>query len=486
MSTRGSADGHDLVVVGAGATGLAAARAARSRGRRVLLVEAAQPGGDCTHVGCVPSKALLETARRVQAARSGPEYGFRAPPVVDLAAVADRVAAVVAEVSRDESPQRLRTEGIDLLAARVSFTAPRVLRTDDGRTITAARIVLATGATPAAPPVPGLDTTGYLTNEDVFGLRVLPEQLLVLGGGPLACELAQAFRRLGSQVCVIEAQERLIPREEPEAAAVLRARLEREGVVVRTGVSVAGAGPGATLTLAGGEVLRGSHLLVATGRRPATAGLGLAAAGIETEPDSGRIAVDARLRTSAPGVYAAGDCASPLQFTHTGDAQGRLAAGNALGRRQRGFDTRVIPWVTFTDPEIGHVGLTETQAHARYGERARVVVLPFAGQDRARCSGETDGFVKLIAAPTSPPRRGSRYLDQLVGMTAVCPVGGELVHEAVPLMAARGLAVRLALPVHAYPTWSLSVRLAAAALFGRGGDVAVRPARADGGRWPPE
>lgn len=467
----------DLVVLGAGTSGLAAARAAVGAGRRVALVEAARPGGDCTFTGCVPSKTLLETARRVQAARSGAAYGFRADVEVDFAAVMRRVHATIESVWQDESNDQLAREGIEVVTGHARFTSPEVVETDAGEQLRAERFVVAVGSRAAVPDVPGLAALAPLTNEDVFDLTELPAHLLVLGGGPIGCELAQAFRRLGSQVTLVQSGPRLLPKDDAEAAAVVRAALEREGVVVHTSVQVTAAAPGPVLTLADGRELRGSHLLVAAGRAARTDGAGLDAAGVELE-DNGRVAVDEHLRTSAPHVWAAGDCASPWQFTHAGDEMGRLAARNAFARRPSSFDTRVMPWTTFTEPEVAQVGLTEAQAHERYGERARVAVVPMTRTDRARCAGETDGFVKLIAAPRNAVV-SSRLLFELVGMTAVCPVAGELVAEGALSMHTRGLVGRMAQTVHAYPTWGLSVRIAAATLFGAGGDAGqLRPARA--------
>ncbi|MCW2776896.1 MAG: hypothetical protein JWN17_621, partial [Frankiales bacterium] len=258
---------YDLVVLGAGATGLGAARTAKRAGRSVALVEQHLPGGDCTHYGCVPSKSLLEAARRVQAARSGPAYGFTAEPVVDFAAVMERVQDVVQEIERDESPELLASEGIDLVTGSGTFTGPTTLDVD-GRELRAKRFVVATGSTAAVPPVEGLREVEHLTNRTVFGLREQPSHLLVLGGGPIGVELAQAFRRLGSAVTVVEGAPRLLGREEPEASEVVTRVLEREGVVVRTGVKVVRASAGPTLHLDDGSTLSGSHLLVAVGRTP--------------------------------------------------------------------------------------------------------------------------------------------------------------------------------------------------------------------------
>jgi len=462
---------YDLVVIGAGATGLGAARGARRAGRRVALVEADRPGGDCTHYGCVPSKALLETARRVQAARSGEAYGFSAEVRVDFRAVMERVARVVAEVEQDESPELLASEGIDLLRGWAVVTGPTALEVD-GRPVGFERLVVATGSRASVPPVDGLDAVGHLDNRTVFDLREQPEHLVVLGGGPIGVELAQAFRRLGSQVTLVEGAPTVLSREEPEAADVVTTVLRREGVRVVTGTQVVrasrGPGSGPVLELADGTTVEGSHLLVAVGRTPATDGLGLETAGVAL--DSGRVVTDEHLQ-AADTVWAAGDCTSRLQFTHVGDEQGRLAAGNAFARPGPGpggrgtWDDSGIPWVTFTEPEVGHVGLTEAQAREQHGDRVRVATSWNSTSDRARAAGETDGFVKLVAVPG---RVGGLALGKLVGMTAVGPMAGELIAEGALSMRAGTVVGRLAQTVHAYPTWSLSTRIAAASLFGRG------------------
>jgi len=455
---------YDLAVIGAGATGLAAARGARRAGRRVALVEADRPGGDCTHYGCVPSKALLETARRVQAARSGARYGFSADVTVEFPAVMERVARTVAEIEQDESPDQLAREGIALLRGWGVVTGPDALEVD-GRRTTFERLVVASGSRAAVPPVDGLDAVPYLDNRTVFDLREQPEHLVVLGGGPIGAELAQAFRRLGSEVTLVEAAPRILAREDADAAATLAAVLEREGVHVRTGVQAVRVAPGPVLHLDDGSSISGSHLLVAVGRTPATDGSGLEAAGVRL--DRGRVVTDEHLQAAAT-VWAAGDCTSRLNFTHVGDEQGRLAARNAFARApwQRGsWDDSGIPWVTYTEPEIGQVGLTAEQAVALYGGRVRVATSWNRASDRARTAGETDGFVRLVALPG---RVGGMALGRLVGMTAVGPTAGELVAEGALAMRTGALVGRLAQTVHAYPTWSLSTRVAAAQLFGRG------------------
>lgn len=464
---------YDLVVIGAGATGLSAARSARRDGRRVALVEAARPGGDCTHFGCVPSKALLETARRVQAARNGKAYGFSATVDVDFPRVMDRVHAVIADIERDESPALLESEGIDLLADWGVVTGPTSLDVG-GRRVSFDKLVVASGSRAFVPPVDGLDAVPYLDNKNVFALRELPAHLIVLGGGPIGIELAQAFRRLGAQVTVVEGAPTLLGREEPEAQQAVTAALEREGVVVKVGTKAVRVEPGPVVHLDDGTAVSGSHLLVAVGRTPATDGLGLETAGVRL--DRGRVVTDEHLR-AADTVWAAGDCTSRLQFTHVGDEQGRMAARNAfagpLPWKRGSWDERVVPWVTFTEPEVGHVGLTESQAYEQHGAKAVVSIAWDRDGDRGRTAGETDGFVKLIAVPGPV---GGLVTGKLVGMTAVGPMAGELIAEGALSMRSGSVVGRMAQTIHAYPTWSLTTRYAAAQFFDRGRSPA-RPAR---------
>ena len=474
---------YDLIVLGAGAGGLGAARAGRKAGRTVALIDPAAPGGECTHYGCVPSKTLLEATRRHAAADR--------VTGMDVAAVMAQVARVVAAVSDDESPAVLAGEGIDLIRGWARMLTADTVEVN-GRRLEAARVVLATGSSALLPPIPGLAETPYLDNRSVFALRDRPRHLGVLGGGAIGCELAQAFARLGSTVTIVEAGPRLLAHEEPEASQVLRRVLERDGVSVRTGTAatriVPTAGGESTVHLDGGATVAASHLLVAAGRAPVTDGLGLDAAGVAVDP-RGQIVTDAYLRTTARGVYAVGDCAARLKLTHVADEQGRLAAGNAFAGRLLGrllpavaggrgaWSDTAIPWVTFTDPEIARVGMSEAQAYAAYGPRALVSVVPMAGMDRARCAAEPDGFVKLIAVPGRWLR--GRVFCKPVGMTAVAGPAGELIAETALAIRAGILLARLAQTVHAYPTWSIATRLAAASFFGEQHGISARPARPD-------
>ncbi|MPZ27466.1 MAG: FAD-binding protein [Micromonosporaceae bacterium] len=450
--------GYDLVVIGGGAAGLGAARAAARARARVLLVSDGPPGGDCTFYGCVPSKTLIEAA--------GQRLAYPA--------AAQRVRDVVARVAATESAETLRGEGIEVMLGRARLlSASQVLV--DGHRVQAGAIVLATGSRPAVPPIPGLATAGYLTNETVFDLAELPASLAVLGGGPIGCELAQAFARLGSRVTLVEAADRLLPREEPQASWTVARVLVRDGVEVRTGASVEKVDPDGRLALAGGEQIATDRLLVAVGRTPATDDLDLPAAGVATD-DQGNVSTDEFLRTTAKGVCTVGDVTGRLQLTHAAYEMGRVAVGNLLGGRRlwpRRYRPHATPWVTFTDPEVGRVGLTEAQAADRMSG-ARVAYLPLSEVDRAVAADRTDGFVKLIAGP----RRllGNLGGGRIVGATIVADRAGEMIHEPALAMATRMFAGRLAAATHAYPTWSYAVQLAAAQLVMEIGGRSARPA----------
>jgi len=463
-------DRYDMIVIGAGAGGLAAARSGNSRGN-IALVEAERPGGECTFTGCVPSKTLVDVAGRVARFRDRGHLGIRGDVQVDLLRVLRHVREVVEEIARDESPEMLRTEGINLIEGRARFLDPHAVEVS-GRVLRSERFVIAVGARPEIPAIHGLDDLPILTNRTIFTLEETPHRLAIVGGGSVGCELAQAFARLGVGVSLLEANERVLSTEEPEASDTVRRVLERDGVDVRTGMRLSQGLPGPTLELGSGERIDASHVLITAGRRPRTEDLGLEAAGVNTD-EHGSIVVDNRSRTSAQHIYAVGDCAHHLKFTHVADEQGRMAARDAFSRRPHRLDDSSLPRVTFTDPEVGRVGMTEHRAYERFGERARVAVMPIGYTDRGRCSGERDGFVKLIAAPA----RFSRTLGggRLVGMTAVCSTGGELIAEGALAMRNGMLAGRIAQTVHAYPTWSIVVRQAAAQWF----VGLARPARSD-------
>ena len=447
----------DLVVIGGGAAGLAAARAAQRRGATVTLVSDSPLGGDCTFTGCVPSKTLLNAAYRGDTFEEA------------MAAVHRNVESIAA----DESFDVVRGEGIDALDGRATFIDRNSIDVD-GRSIRARRFVVATGAKPSIPPIPGLDALRVLTSERLFTLATLPRRLTILGGGPIGVEMAEAFARLGSQVTVIEAMDRIIPREEPESSAVIAEFLEQLGVTIRTHTSCTAVEHSldhTTLTFDVGATLECDALLVSVGRTPSSAGLGLEAIGVRTS-DRGFIEVDNRLRTSVRTIFAAGDVAQTLQFTHVADETGRMAVANALSRVPvRRFHPEWMPAVTFTSLEVAHVGVLESEVGH---DQARVAYLPMIEFDRARISGDTRGFVKII----TEPRRLSRHRlgGAIVGATIVAPRAGEMLAEIVLAMRTGMWPARLVMTTHAYPTWGLAVPQTVAQLFGEFGGRTARKA----------
>ena len=444
-------DEVDLVVIGGGTAGLIAARTAVSLGARVTLVEAERTGGDCLWTGCVPSKTLIAAAAAAHRTRSGGPGIDPMEPKIDFPAVLARVRAAIAHIEPDDSPETLRAAGIDVVHGQARFTGSRTLDID-GQPVRFRRAIVATGSAPAMPPIPGLADVAPLTSDTVWELTDLPARLVVLGGGPIGCELGQAFARLGAQVTIVEAEVRLVPREEPQASTVLAARLAAEGIQVHTHTTltqVTGA-PGAItceITGPGGPAtVEADRILAATGRHPRSDGLGLDTAGVRTDP-RGYVTVNRRLRTSNPRVYAAGDITGAPAFTHIAALHGSIAASNALLGPLRAVDHDRMPWVTFTDPEIAHVGLTETEARDRHGDAIRVRSLPHARLDRAVTENDTDGLTHIVLDAKG----------RVLGATIVAPRAGEMITELAILVARQRRLRDLASVVHPYPSWSQAV-----------------------------
>ncbi|HUS54534.1 MAG TPA: FAD-dependent oxidoreductase [Thermohalobaculum sp.] len=446
----------DICIIGAGSGGLSVAAGATQMGANVVLIEAHKMGGDCLNYGCVPSKALIAAAKAAHAHRSSAPLGIAAhEPEVDYGAVMDHVQRTIATIAPHDSVARFEGLGVRVIQAHGSFTGPAEVTAGD-TVVTARRFVIATGSSPAIPPIPGLDTTPYLTNETLWDLRELPATLIVIGGGPIGVELAQAHRRLGSRVIVLEAFTAL-GREDPEIAAVALAHLRAEGVVIRDRAKVAevsGSAGAIRVTLEGGEIVEGTHLLVATGRRTNVEGMGLEIAGIDFDRRGVSVGKDLR-SVSNRRVYAIGDVAGGLQFTHVANYHAGLVIRSALFRLPVTSRTDHIPRVTYTDPEIAQVGMTEAEAVEQHGSAIEVHRFPFIENDRALAEGKAYGLVKAVIG------RGGR----IVGCSIVGPQAGELIHPWA-LALASGLKIKaMAGYVAPYPTLGEAGKRAAGAYY---------------------
>ncbi len=466
----------DLCVIGGGAAGLVVAAGGAQLGAKVVLVEkSGRLGGDCLWHGCVPSKALLASARTAQTMRNARRFGLEAvTPAIDLPRVMQRVRRVIEQIGEHDDPERFRGLGIELVFGSGRFTSPAAFEVD-GRAITARRFVIATGSRPAVPKLPGLEVAPYLTSDTLFALAEAVPELIVLGGGPTGCEMAQAFARLGSRVTLIESGAHVLSREDADLAEVIATRLRDEGVTIHNhchAVAVDRGDRGITLHTRHGNdhrghqrgqsrliasvtgkpvphsdqttltpLVHGTHLLVTTGRRANVEGLGLEAAGVVLQ--DGRIRTDARLRTSAPHIFACGDVTGPYQFTHMAEHQAGVVLRNALFRLPAKVETRAVPWCTFTDPELARVGLSEHEAKQE-GIRHRVFRFPFFGIDRARTDAEVEGLAKIVTTP-----RG-----RLLGAAIAGPQAGELIHEYALAIKKRMKAADLSGVIHIYPTLS--------------------------------
>lgn len=448
----------DICVIGAGSAGLLVAAGASQLGAETVLIEAGRMGGDCLNYGCVPSKALIAAAAAAAALRRAPEFGVEpgGVPRVDFARVHAHVHAAMAAIAPNDSVARYEGMGARVIPAVGRFADARTVIAGEA-VIRARRFVIATGARPFMPPLPGLDTVPYLTNETVFELTDRPAHLLVMGGGPIGCELAQAFRRLGAEVSVVEMQT-ILPKDDPEAVDIVRRRLRAEGVALYEAARVVRAektARGVRLTVERDgtqQVIDGSHVLAAVGRRASVEGLGLDAAGIDHKPAG--ITVDARLRTSNRRIYAIGDVTGGLQFTHMAGHHAGVVIRNALFRLPAKVETRAVPWVTYTDPELAQVGLSEAAARAA-GHDIRILRAGFAENDRAVTERSRDGFVKAIT-----DRRG-----RILGATIVGPHAGELIQPWILAIRSRLRVGAFAGMIAPYPTLGEASKRAAGNFF---------------------
>jgi pyruvate/2-oxoglutarate dehydrogenase complex dihydrolipoamide dehydrogenase (E3) component len=436
---------YDLVVVGGGTGGLVSALIAAGAGARVALVERERTGGDCLWTGCVPSKSLIAAASLAHRIRHADAVGLApADPEIDFAQVMGHVHAAIEAIEPQDSPERLKQAGVDVIKASARFTGPGRIDAD-GRELRWRSAIIATGSRPLVPPIPGLGDADPLTTDTLWELRELPRRLVVLGGGPVGCELAQGFARLGSQVTLIEMADRLLLKEEPQAGELIASRLRDEDVDVRLGQRARDVRPGdgdaSALILDGSaEAVAFDRIIVATGRAPSTDDLGLDTVGLDVD-GNGAIAVDRHLRTSARGIFAVGDVTGLLPFTHVAAHHARVATPNALFKA-RGKVSRALPWVTFTDPEVARVGMTESDARERWGARVQLARYEYATLDRAITAGEAYGFAKLVG-----DARG-----RLVGATVAAPGGGDAIAELTAWVSDKAKIGDVSRTVHAYPT----------------------------------
>lgn len=448
---------RDLVIIGGGAGGLVVASVAAQLGLKVTLVEkAAKLGGDCLHYGCVPSKTLIHTARVASLMRRGTDFGLPAyEPDVEMARVSDHVQSVIERIQEHDDPERFRGYGCEVLFGAATFLDEHRIQVND-REIEGRRFVIATGSQPFIPPVRGLEETGCLTNEDLFSLRELPVRLIVLGGGPVGLEMAQAFARLGSVVTVVERLPHLLPQEDPEVADALQAQLESEGMTIHTSTTVERVsrnGDETRVECSNGVVLSTDALLVAVGRRPVVEGLGLDKAGVIHTAMG--IQVDRRQRTSRRHIFACGDVCGPYPLTHIAEYHAGIVISNAIFRIPKKTDYRVVPWVTYTDPELARVGMTEQQAREK-GIEPVILRFPFRQIDRALTDRQEAGFAKLVV-----------HKGRVLGASILGGHAGELIHEIVLAMKTGARIADISATIHAYPTLAQVHRRAVNTWYGR-------------------
>ena len=448
---------YNLVVIGAGTAGLVTAAGAAGLGAKVALVERHLMGGDCLNVGCVPSKAVIRASRAAAQVRNASLFGTKAGEgvSVDFPFVMERMRRVRAGISRHDSAERFRSLGVDVFLGEARFSGPDTIAVG-GKTLRFKRAVIATGARAAAPRIEGIEEAGYLTNETVFSLTELPRRLAVIGAGPIGCELAQAFQRLGAQVTLVEVGPQILSREDQDAAGILFDAMVRDEVDIRLNTTVE------RVSIQGNEkllrlhnhireeVLAADHILIGVGRAPNVEGLDLHAVGVEYDTRNG-VHVNDQLQTTNPRIYACGDVCLPYKFTHTADAAARIVIQNALFFGRKKTSALVIPWCTYTSPEIAHVGMYARDAKAK-GMTTDTYYVPFSAVDRAVADGEEEGFVKILT------QQGT---DRILGATIVGSHAGDMISEITLAMTAKAGLSRIAETIHPYPTQAEAIKKAA-------------------------
>jgi pyruvate/2-oxoglutarate dehydrogenase complex dihydrolipoamide dehydrogenase (E3) component len=445
---------YNLVVIGGGTAGLVSAAGAAGLGAKVALVERHLLGGDCLNYGCVPSKAIIRSSRLAADFRDAARFGFTAPlsTDVDFSAVMERMRALRAAISRHDAAARFRDLGVDVFLGEARFSGPRTIEVA-GQTLNFSRAVIATGARAVDPPVPGLPEAGYLTNETVFSLTQRPRRLLVMGGGPLGCEFAQAFQRLGCRVTLLHKYDRIMNREDADAAQLVQQILVRDGVQL-----ILAAKTVQVLKTGGGKLVRYEcagqpgeievdEILAGAGRAPNVENLGLEEAGVRYDKREG-VVVNDRLQTTNRRIYAAGDVCLQYKFTHLADASARIVIQNALFLGRKKLSALTIPWCTYTDPEVAHVGINAAEAD-KQGIQIQTFIKPLSEVDRAVVDGETEGMVKILL------KRGS---DKILGATIVARHAGEMISEITLAMLGKIGLGAMASVIHPYPTQAEAIR----------------------------
>ncbi|WP_246162722.1 dihydrolipoyl dehydrogenase family protein [Sphingorhabdus lacus] len=449
---------RNLIVIGAGSAGLVSAYIAAMVQAKVTLIEAHQMGGDCLNTGCVPSKALIKSARVAHLVSEAARFGIKtSAPTVDFQAVMQRIREVIAAIEPHDSVERFTGLGVECVQGYARFIDPWTVEIDGNSRLTAQSFIIATGAAPLIPPLPGVENSGYLTSETLweeFAKRPAPpERLVILGGGPIGCELAQSFQRIGAQVTIVEMAERLLLKEDPAAAALVTARLHSDGVEILTGHKAVRFETNKCLMVEGPEGERRlafEDVIIAVGRKPRIAGFGLEELGLVAD---GKLPVDGFLRTNIPHILCAGDVAGKQQLTHGGSHEAWYASVNALARPFKKYqaDYRVLPRVTYTEPELASVGLTEAEAFQK-GVAFEVTRYDLDDLDRAIAEGERCGFVKILTA------KGS---DRILGATVVGEHAGEILTEITFAMKHKMGLRKILATIHPYPTWSEATKYAA-------------------------
>jgi pyruvate/2-oxoglutarate dehydrogenase complex dihydrolipoamide dehydrogenase (E3) component len=453
MTNKANSLDVDICVIGGGSGGLSVAAGASQMGASVALVERGKMGGDCLNTGCVPSKAMLAAGHAAQAVRRAGRFGVGAQaPVIDAGGVYDHIHGVIKAIEPNDSVERFEGMGVTVIRGHACFTGPKVIEVD-GTRITARRFVIATGSRPFAPPIPGLDAVDYYTNESIFQGPELPRHLIVIGGGPIGIEMAQAHRHLGVRVTVLEMVS-IMPKDDPELVAVVRRQLIEDGIEIIEGAAITGVektAAGVAVSLAD-QTIEGSHILVAAGRRANVDGLGLDAANIRHSAKG--VEVDARLRTSNKHVFAIGDVAGGLQFTHVAGYHAGVVLKNALFRWPAKADHRCVPWVTFTAPELAQVGLTEDEAKKVHGD-IRVLRWPYHENDRAQAEAATDGMIKAVVTAKG----------KILGCGIVGAHAGELIQTWVLAMSRNIKIGGMAQLITPYPTLAEVSKRAAGSFY---------------------